>query len=158
MLNQLKQLPKMSKLKTAFFLFLITSFYSFSQNDKNDSTFIYIDKDTKHIESSFRKDSSGVSFCIYLKEFETKTLRKAAQKKYAKKQKELYPLPPIRKPLEFCIVGTSVNGPTVLHSINSIKHITPDEFRNGNHYSQYIYVIYKIKDGYYLKWRIFIGI
>ena len=146
------------KLKASVFLFLITHFYSFSQNSKDDSIFMLIDRETKYIYSNFSKDSSGVNFCIYLKKYQTKALREMAKKKYQRTQKKLYPLPPIRKPLEFCIVATSVNSPIILDNISSIKHITPEEFRDGNYYSRYIYVIYKIRDDYYLKWRILIGV
>jgi hypothetical protein len=131
---------------------------SIAQSNKNDSIFIFIDKETKYIYSTFSKDSSSVNFCIYLKKYETKALRETAKKKYRRTQKELYPLPPLRKPLEFCIVATSVSNPIKLDNINSIEHITPEEFRDGNYYSRYMYVIYKIRNNYYLKWRIFIGV
>ena len=143
----------MSKLKTTFLIFLFgISFYSFSQNSKNDSTFIYIEKGTKYIYTSFAKDSSGIAFCIYLQGYETKEQRKAHLDSIRELHKKMVPV----NVKEFCIRMDSYGKAEKLKSIDSIKYITPDQYRKGRYHRQYMYVIYKIREGCYLKWRIFL--
>ena len=143
----------MSKLKLTFFLLLMTSFYSFSQNDKNDSTFIYIEKGTKFVEYFFSKDSTKADVCIYLQGYETKEQRKNHFDSIRKLQKKMVPV----NVKDFCIRMLCIDKrPKKLKSIDCIKYITPDQYRKGRYHRQYMYVIYKIREGYYLKWRIFL--
>lgn len=143
----------MSKLKTAFLLFLMTIFYSFSQNNKNDSTFIYIEKGTKYVEYFFTKDSTKADFCIYLQGYETKEQRKAHIDSIRILHKKMVPV----NLKEFCIRMLCVEqSREKIKSIDRIKFITPDQYRKGKYHRQYMYVIYKIGEGCYLKWRIFL--
>lgn len=143
----------MSKLKLIFLLFLMPHFYSFAQNNRNDSTFIYIEKGAKFVEYFFSKDSTKADFCIYLQGYETKEQRKNHIDSIRKLQKKMV----LVNVKDFCIRMLCIDKhPEKLKSIDAIKYISPDQYRKGRYHRQYMYVIYKIREGYYLKWRIFL--
>lgn len=143
-------------MKKIIFIVFINSFYlSFSQNDGRKLITIYIDnlKD-KALESySVNMDSTSAHFSIYMKGFESKVKRERVIREYYKGPKNSNGEP------TFVFTFTAflfkpVMKPERIKSLNGIKYITVKEFRNSNYpVSSPTYIIHKLKDGSYLRWK-----
>lgn len=144
------------KIKEIILLFLgVVSFLNAQEDKKQESTTIFINFNDKSIESyTINKDTSFVRFIFYLKGFETKLSREKELQKY----KDRIGDPNSAGPPTFLIGFSSFSAcspkPEKLTSLNGIKYITLDEFKNNNFRStKKVYIIHKLKNGTYLKWE-----
>jgi hypothetical protein len=146
----------MSKIiKTVALLFSLSSFLGiFAQNPKNsDPITIFLDLKDKSLESySINKDTTVCRFSIYKKEYESKKARNKAQKEYDNRIGD----PNSAGMVRFSIALYAFNRkPERLESLEGINYITIKQFREEYDYitTSPTYIIHKLKDGTYLKWK-----
>jgi hypothetical protein len=141
-------------IKRIFLTLFISSFYlSFAQvkKERNYIT-IYIDLKDKAVRSySIYKDTMGASFSIYIEKYESKKERDKAIQKYKNRigDPDSVGLPSFS--FAFYVFNRK---PEKLKSLDGIKYITIKEFRKNNYKTTSpTFIIHKLKDGTYLRWK-----
>lgn len=131
----------------------VFSFFCLSQETQKKEIIVYFGIKNKAINSFYvKKDSSEATFSIYAKGFETKKLRDQAVRKFKNKKEGD---PDNRWIPDFTVSFISYSKPEKLKSIEKIKYLTMDEFRNNLFPQGYpMYFIYKSDNGNYLKWKV----
>jgi hypothetical protein len=138
------------KTKPLVTLILLLAFYAVHSQDKEGYTFL-IDKDTKNIVFLLSKDTIGVGFSIYKPGFETKEAREKHATEYRKNTDSL-----IRKKIHYSYDFWSSKSPERLDSLPADeKPVSIERFRSDpGPLPKNIYLIYKVRENYYLKWHI----
>ncbi|MFT5252303.1 MAG: hypothetical protein ACI87N_001310 [Flavobacteriales bacterium] len=139
----------MSIIKKTILIFILSfSCMSFAQ----EKTTIFLDLNDKITgKYSFGKDTTSATFAIYIEKYQTKEARDKATNEYYKDPRDRN-----SAGLPSFSVNLSVFGikPEKLKSINCIKYLTVEEFReNGYKTTAPTYIIHKLNDGTYLKWK-----
>ncbi|RKS15788.1 hypothetical protein [Flavobacterium sp. 120] len=139
---------------TILFLSLTLCFFAYAQESKNQKTTIFVDfNDQKTGEYSINNDTTSASFVIYIEKYQTKEARDKATTTY-------YNDPIDRNSVgipSFSVNLYSFNSkPTKLKYLDCIKYMTVNQFiKKGYKTTSPTYVIHKLKDGTYLKWKTF---
>lgn len=145
----------MSKIvkQTLFIIFIFSFYLSFSQEQNEPkSVIIYINLKDKALESyTIDKDTTGASFSVYLKGYESKKKRENALKRYnnliGDPSSESFPVFSIA----FYVFSRK---PERIKSLAGVEYITLKEFRDSNYpETSPTYIIHKLKDGTFLKWE-----
>lgn len=143
----------MSGIKTTtILLFLSFCSISFAQELKQEKTTILLDLNDKITgKYGFNNDTTAATFAIYFEKYQTKKARDKATKDH-------YNDPRDRNSagLPNFSVNLSVFGlkPEKLKSLDCIKYITVKQFReSGYKTTAPTYIIHKLKDGTYLRWK-----
>lgn len=138
--------------KTTILLFLSICYISCAQESKKEKTTILLDLNDKITgKYGFNNDTTAATFAIYFEQYQTKKVRDKAMKDY-------YDDPRDRNSagLPNFSVNLSVFGlkPEKLKSLDCIKYITVKQFReSGYKTTAPTYIIHKLKDGKYLRWK-----
>ncbi|MFW0737874.1 hypothetical protein [Flavobacterium sp. T12S277] len=112
---------------------------------------IYLDLNDKSLrEYSINKDTTGASFSIYIKKYESKKERERVTEKYHNQIDD-----PDSMGLSSFSVGLYVlnEKPKRIKSLKGLKFINIKQFqKSGYKTSSPTYIIHKLKDGTYLQW------
>ncbi|WP_123923561.1 hypothetical protein [Flavobacterium tructae] len=112
---------------------------------------LYLDlKDKSLREYSINKDTTGASFSIYIKKYESKKERERVTEKYRNQIDD-----PDSIGLPSFSVGLYVlnEKPKRIKSLKGIEFINIKQFqKNGYITSNPTYIIHRLKDGTYLQW------
>ncbi|TDD78447.1 hypothetical protein [Flavobacterium caseinilyticum] len=127
---------------------------SFAQESKQQKITIFLDfNDKLSVEYSINKDTTSTSFGIFFEKYQTKEARDKATKDHYND---------IRDRNSAGLPDFSVNlyvfslKPEKLNSLDCIDYITVKQFRENNYKTTSpTYIIHKLKDGTYLKWKTF---
>ena len=141
-------------------LFLNCFCLSFSQvAKKRNDMIVLLDLKSKAVrEYTIDKDTTGAHFSIYVKKYQSKKERDKATKIYNAKVKNIRTSKEnpsdVRLP-DFSIGFYVYNSkPEKLISLNGIKFMTINQFQDSIYSaSNPTYIIHKLKDGTYLKWK-----
>lgn len=154
----------MSIIKTIFiFLFMNCFNLSFSQVDKKQNDLIvYLDLKNKAVRQyTIDKDTASAHFSIYIKKYESKKERNKATKIYNERIKNIRTSgenpSEVRLP-DFSIGFYAYNRkPEKIKSLKGIKFISIKQFQDSIYYAtEPTYIIHKLKDGTYLKWKTYV--
>nr|WP_315221051.1 hypothetical protein [uncultured Flavobacterium sp.] len=151
----------MSIIKISLVFFFLNFFcISFSQvaKKRNDQV-VLLDLKSKAVrEYNIHKDTMSARFSIYIKKYESKKERDKAIKIYNEKVKNIKTSG--ENPSELRLSDFSIGlyvfdrKPQKLESLQGIRFITIKQFQDSIHFSRDpIYIIHKLKDGTYLKWK-----
>ncbi|MBF4494745.1 MULTISPECIES: hypothetical protein [unclassified Flavobacterium] len=151
----------MSTIKIIFiFLFLNCFCLSFSQAMKKRSDIVvYLDLKNKALrEYTIDKDTMSAHFSIYIKKYECKKERDKASEIYNKriKNRRTSGENPSEVSLPIFSIGLYVfnQKPEKLKSLKGIKFTSIKQFQDSIDFATNpTYVIHKLKDGSYLKWK-----
>ncbi|URM35219.1 hypothetical protein [Flavobacterium anhuiense] len=109
-------------------------------------------------EYNIHKDTMSARFSIYIKEYESKKERDKAIKIYNERVKNIKTSG--ENPSELRLPDFSVGlyvfdkKPEKLKSLKGIKFMTINQFQDSINFARDpIYIIHKLKDGTYLKWK-----
>ena len=151
----------MSAIKKIFIFLLLNCFYpSFSQTiKKRNDQVVLLDLKSKAVrEYTFDKDTMNAHFSIYIKKYESKKERDKAIKIYNEKVKNIKTSG--ENPSELRLPDFSVGlyaynrKPEKLKSLKGVKFITIKQFQDSLYFARDpTYIIHKLKDGTYLKWK-----
>lgn len=117
-----------------------------------DYSLLYIDFKDKELESHhINADTTTASFSVYIEKYETKKARDKANYEYNHRVGD----PDSSGPPTFSINLYAFNSsPERLKTLKGVNYITIDDFRkNGHKRMSPTYIIHKLKDGTYLKWK-----
>lgn len=138
-----------------FLLVLLNSFFLIFSQEKKDRdcvATIFIDLKDKALRShSIDEDTLGAYFSIYIEKYEAKIERDKAIQKYKNQLGD-----PNSGGLPDFSIGLYIfnKKPERLKSLDGIKYITIKEFRKNNYKTTSpTYIIHKLKNGTYLKWK-----
>ncbi|MEO8237608.1 MAG: hypothetical protein ABI576_05815 [Flavobacterium sp.] len=145
-----------------FFIFLLLNCFSlsFSQTvKKRNDQVVLLDLKSKAVrEYNIHKDTMSARFSIYVKKYESKKERDKAIKIYNEKVKNIKTSG--ENPSELRLPDFSIGlyvfdrKPQKLESLQGVKFITIKQFQDSIHFARDpIYIIHKLKDGTYLKWK-----
>lgn len=146
-------------LRKMIVLVCLTNFcISLSQEIKHkESTTVFIElKDKKIASYTISKDTTYAQFNFFIKGYETKQ----ARDNHLKQFKNGYPSP--GKPTFICFFYSSSTfslnpkKPEKLKNLEGIDYISLGEFQTNHYqYNKTIYMIHKLNDGTYLKWKMY---
>lgn len=145
----------MSIVKSFIFILSTIVFVSISEKQEKEALVIVSDsKDNLLTNVSMRKDSTGLSFGIYINGYESSKKREEAIKKRKtkldKKNSDYLRLP------TFSINFLGFSKPQRISNLDGLKYITIKEFSKGNSkITNPTYIIFKQENGSYLKWEVF---
>lgn len=151
----------MPKIKFLFiFLFLNCFCLSFSQvGKKRNDMVVLLDLKSKAVqEYTIDKDTTGAHFSIYIKKYESKKVRDKATEIYNErvKNRRTSGENPSEVRLPDFSIGFYVYSrkPEKLKSLKGVKFLTISQFQNSIYFaSNPTYIIHKLKNGTYLKWK-----
>jgi hypothetical protein len=139
--------------KIILILFISSFCLSFAQVKKERTYLtIYIDLKDESVESyNINKDSCKAHFSIYFEKYEYEKDREKARKEFKNRKGD----PDLRWLPDFSFVFYVFNQkPERLKSLDGIKYITIKEFRKNNYkITSPTYIIHKLKEGTYLRWK-----
>lgn len=133
---------------------------SFSQVEKKRNDFIvFLDLKSKALrEYTISKDTANAHFSIYIKKYESKKERDKETEIYNNRVKNIRTSG--ENPSEVRLPDFSIgfytwdSKPEKLKSLKGIKYITIRQFQDSIFFATNpTYIIYKLKDGTYLKWK-----
>lgn len=138
------------KVKLLTLLFLVFSFFTYSQNNQNQKELNIFIKKEKLIEFyKINMDTTSISVSIYINGYESKKKRTKCINDYKKGKKVETS---IGMPT-FSINFIGLTKPEKLISIDKIDYISVKQFVLGDlKTSNPTYIIRKQKDGTYLRW------
>ena len=150
----------MSKIKliVTIFIFSIKIMFSQEHNEYKRNS-IYLNLNDQALESyKIDKDTLNAHFSIYYKKYDSKKEREIVTKIYATKLKNIKTSgenPSEVIPPNFSIVFyVSNRKPEKLKSLKGVKFITIKQFQDSLYFARDpTYIIHKLKDGTYLKWK-----
>jgi len=151
----------MSTIKISLVILFLNYFcLSFSQvAKKRNDMIVLLDLKSKAVrEYNIHKDTISARFSIYIKEYESKKERDKAIKIYNERVKNIKTSgenpSDVRLP-DFSIGFYVYNSkPEKLISLNGIKFMTINQFQDSIYSaSNPTYIIHKLTDGTYLKWK-----
>ncbi len=146
--------------KTLIFLLLNCFYLSFSQTiKKRNDQVVLLDLKSKAVrEYNIHRDTMSARFSIYIKKYESKKERDKAIKIYNERVKNIKTSG--ENPSELRLPDFSVGlyvfdrKPEKLKSLDGIKFMTINQFQDSINFARDpIYIIHKLKDGTYLKWK-----
>lgn len=145
-------------LKKIIILFFLSNFYFlFAQEITNkDLTTVYIELKDKSIANySINKTYTNAQFSFYLKGYETKHARDEGVRKSKNGLATSLGIPTFIFTLySSTVFSPKSQRPEKLKTLNGIKYITLKEFQTNNFQcTNSVYIIHKLKDGTYLKWK-----
>jgi len=151
----------MSTIKILLVILFLNCFcLSFSQvAKKRNDMILLLDLKSKAVrEYNIHKDTMSARFSIYIKEYESKKERDKAIKIYNERVKNIKTSG--ENPSELRLPDFSVGlyvfdkKPEKLKSLKGIKFMTINQFQDSINFARDpIYIIHKLKDGTYLKWK-----
>jgi hypothetical protein len=143
----------MSIIKITILLFFLSfSCISFSQDTGKQKTTIYLDFNDKALKEYYiDKDTTSAFFNIYIERYQTKEARDKVTNEYYNDPRDRNSVGIPSFSIGFYVFDLK---PEKLKSLDCIKYITVKQFReNGYKTTSPTYVIHKLKDGIYLKWK-----
>lgn len=138
--------------------FSLSTMYS-QINKSKDYSILYIDLNDKALESyHINIDTTTASFSIYFEKYESKKAREKARKQYYSELKNIKSYK--GDPDKISLPDFSINFyvfdriPERLKTLERVNYITINDFRsNGYKIMSPTYIVHKLKNGTYLKWK-----
>lgn len=143
----------MSIIIKIIYILIISSSLIYSQTSKECKVLtILVDLKSKYVSSySFTKDSTGASFGIYINGFQSKDKRHKIMEDYKRGKIQINSIGLPTFSVEFY---NFYKKPEKIMSIDTISYVTEENFsKKMPKITVPTYIIHKLKDGSYLKWK-----